>query len=568
MKSRDYNTLSARMRERPTFASAEEVIKKDYPLKLPNRRYIQLWNTPEISQFRGYQEDIDAVEANREQFQREQLDIQRVARETGVDTTTMDLVHEMMTHQRQQAGAMQEHMEGLADLNRQHMEGLRAEQRAELERLANAQNLAANRAAMAEQALVGLRDVALEHRNMIGQLAEQQGYRTQNIDNSHTTTNVVHNHHHMDENVHRHVMNLMQSHAAQFGEYARQQNLNADQMQRLLYEHLSRQQQQQAVIHIMRPMDEGNNMQVVQYAGNGGGPPGPPGPPGGGKIKVLKKQQKKPKKDTVEVSQNSIPPPAPPPPAPAPEPVPTIPASVPHYDIGTPEPPRQRRPTRSPSVARASRARSRAPWRKSAEDPPAMPPPDPVIARGRPKRTSAEEESSVAPVAARPKAKARARSVSVASVAETVYYPEDTLQPAPKRRGRPRKESLPPPIILPTHEAAQEHADQEVAEVRRRAREMMNQESVAKNIAKFARPKAKAKARARTAKGLPVPQSAPPPDNAKPRVRKVAITKTKQASDGTLVKRGRGRPKGSVSKKKREDPVVEAELKRLEGVVV
>ena len=57
-----YEHLAAKMREAPTFAVAEDVIKKDYPLKLPSRRSIQLWNTPEISQFRGYQEDLDVEE--------------------------------------------------------------------------------------------------------------------------------------------------------------------------------------------------------------------------------------------------------------------------------------------------------------------------------------------------------------------------------------------------------------------------------------------------------------------------------------------------------------------------
>jgi len=556
MKSRDYNTLTARMREKPTFATAEEVLKKDYPLKLPDRRWIQLWNTPEISQFRGIQDEIDATEANREQHEREQAEIRQVARETGVHTPDMDMVHELLTHQRQQGAAMQEHMQGLAELNRQHMEGLRAEQRAELERLANAQNLAANRAAMAEQALMGLRDVALEHRNMIGQLAAQTGHVQQNIDNS-AITNIVHNHHH-DENVHRHVMNLMQSHAAQFGEYARQQQLSTEQMQRLLYEHLSR-NPPQPVIHIMRPPDEG--MQVVQFSGSGP----PPGPPGGGKVKAtIKKQPKKPKKEEAVGGPPAPPAPPPPPPAPAPEPVPTIPATVPHYDIGTPPPPRQRRPTRSPSVGRATRARSRAPWRGGAEDPPAMPQPEPVIAAARAKRTTAEE-SSAAPVAARPKAKARARSVSVASEAETVFYPENSapLQPAPKRRGRPPKAV--PPAILPTHEAAMQQEEQEVQEVRRRGKEMAMQARVVANHAKFARPKATAKARARVAKGLPpVPEAAVP--DSKPRVRKVAITKNTSA-DATLVKRGRGRPKGSLGKKKR-DALFEAELKKLESAVV
>ena len=33
-----YEHLAAKMREAPTFAVAEDVIKKDYPLKLPSRR--------------------------------------------------------------------------------------------------------------------------------------------------------------------------------------------------------------------------------------------------------------------------------------------------------------------------------------------------------------------------------------------------------------------------------------------------------------------------------------------------------------------------------------------------
>ena len=59
MKNRDYESLAAGMRVEPTFASAEAVLKKDYPLKLPDRRWIAMWNTPEISQFRGIDEDAD-----------------------------------------------------------------------------------------------------------------------------------------------------------------------------------------------------------------------------------------------------------------------------------------------------------------------------------------------------------------------------------------------------------------------------------------------------------------------------------------------------------------------------
>ena len=62
-----------------------------------------------------------------------------------------------------------------------------------------------------------------------------------------------------------------------------------------------------------------------------------------------------------------------------------------------------------------------------------------------------------------------------------------------------------------------EHEEQEVAEVRRRAKEMQLQAKVMANVAKFARPKAKPKPR--PTKSLPLVPEAAVPDK-KPRVKK------------------------------------------------
>ena len=112
---RSYEQMAAGMREAPTFAIAERVIEQDFKVKLPDRRYIQLWNTPEIGQFRGYQEDLDEAEEGRAQHAREQMEIQQAARETGASAPDMGVVHEMLSHQRQQQEAMRAHVE---DLNR------------------------------------------------------------------------------------------------------------------------------------------------------------------------------------------------------------------------------------------------------------------------------------------------------------------------------------------------------------------------------------------------------------------------------------------------------------------
>ncbi len=80
------------------------------------------------------------------------------------------------------------------------------------------------------------------------------------------------------------------------------------------------------------------------------------------------------------------------------------------------------------------------------------------------------------------------------------------------------------------------------------------------NAAKVMRPRAKPKAKAAAAR--PVPEAAPP--DQKPRVRKVAL-KASAPLPGTLEKRPRGRPKGSLGKKKR-DALLDEELRRLAAV--
>jgi len=78
-----YSEFAAKMRERPTFAVAEKVLQQDYKLKLPNRTFIQLFNTPEISQFRGYQNELDEAEKRRQTLQKERMEIGTIARGAG-----------------------------------------------------------------------------------------------------------------------------------------------------------------------------------------------------------------------------------------------------------------------------------------------------------------------------------------------------------------------------------------------------------------------------------------------------------------------------------------------------
>ncbi len=64
MKERDYECLRA-MRVAPTITTAEEVIRTQPKIKLPDRRAITLWNSPELAQFRGVSEGLNEAEERR-----------------------------------------------------------------------------------------------------------------------------------------------------------------------------------------------------------------------------------------------------------------------------------------------------------------------------------------------------------------------------------------------------------------------------------------------------------------------------------------------------------------------
>ena len=135
---------------------------------------------------------------------------------------------------------------------------------------------------------------------------------------------------------------------------------------------------------------------------------------------------------------------------------------------------------------------------------------------------------------------------------EDAFFPDDDEAPPPKRSQ----------VVLPTDEEAA--AFEEDDAFRRRRGAAMKTKMLA-NAAKVMRPRApRAKPKARATAARPVPESAPP--DQKPRVRKVAI-KASAPLPGTLEKRPRGRPKGSLGKKKR-DALLEEELRRLAAVEV
>jgi len=133
---------------------------------------------------------------------------------------------------------------------------------------------------------------------------------------------------------------------------------------------------------------------------------------------------------------------------------------------------------------------------------------------------------------------------------EEAFYPDEDEGPPPSKRSRP---------VLPTDEEAARFEEEDAF---RRRRTATLKTKLLANGATVTRPRAKLKPKPTAAR--PVPESAPPEQ--KPRVRKVAL-KASPPLPGTVEKRPRGRPKGSLGKKKR-DALLEEELRRLAAVEV
>jgi hypothetical protein len=336
----------------PTLTQAEEVIKRDFPLKLPARTFIRLWNTPETSQFRGVQESLDEEARNREDAEQERIEIRRAAREAGATTVDASLLHDALIQQRQSANALTANIDALNQTHQASLMGMAREQEASLERLAVEQHNAEQCARMADQAVAGLRDTVREESDRIRQMLYSNGVMRPADASASSSGPSPHD----ERNIHNQAMEMLRSYAQQFGAFMQQQRLGQVQMLELLKGLLRKHQEP-----------------LIAPADSGGSPPPPP--PGAGAVAMDDDRAAgssregmmmtgppppQPPMFTPGVSSGPPPPPPPaagaiaampPPPAPKPRPPPIVTNMVPKaipkanpnvqvFDISTPREPR------------------------------------------------------------------------------------------------------------------------------------------------------------------------------------------------------------------------------------
>ncbi len=445
-KSFDYDALVEGLRKVPTFDIAEEVARKDFKVKLPERRWLTILNSPEISQFRGIQEEMDASAMERNRVDRDKNAINKAAHDADASTPDMTFVQEAVNQQRSMASSFASHLSDMARAHAQRMAGQDLETKAELERLASLQSESEKKARMAEMALGTFRDIQDEDRLRLGRMLERAGVVHNHIDQS----SVVNNTTMLDTtNQHNQVLNLVNAHGHNFGQFMAQQNMNQVEMMRLLNEHVRR--NPAPVIHLMPPSGE-TPMDLEVFTG--GGPPPPPPPSGSVKVKKPTTTKKRdPRAIIVNRPGDSQQPPPAPPPTPIAVPIPTVPtaaADVAMFDIGTPRAKAGKGRGRSRSATRTE-ARPKVAWMRGMiedearipmSDPTSPPLPPPIIAapngpraisvpRGRKRNESLEtirypsgEPPQVKPKTA-PRAKAQAKAAPRTSSASTVRYPSE-----------------------------------------------------------------------------------------------------------------------------------------------
>jgi hypothetical protein len=271
MKERNYDALLAGMRPAPTLTSAEEVIRTQPKIKLPDRRAITLWNSPELGEFRGVGEDLERNETRKHAAAVERLDIDKAAREQGATVPDINFVHQAAQQEQRQAPAMAQHageMRGMVD---HATRAMAAEMKKAMEEVLMQNAAAANKQRVAEEAARGFRDTMAADMDRLR--AQAAAVVPPPVLPPNVTNNTVINQSHLEErSEHNAVINMMRFNMEHIGANMHAQNQSAAEVLADVREAVREQKQTQQnltqpVVFHMQP-NVVNNVVTV-----GGGPP-------------------------------------------------------------------------------------------------------------------------------------------------------------------------------------------------------------------------------------------------------------------------------------------------------
>ncbi len=581
MKERSYEALMSGMRQVPTITDAEDMIKNQPKIQLPDRRSIALWNSPELGEFRGVSGALDEEEERRHRARVEQLEIKKAAREGETAVPDINYVHEAMRANQQQAATMQQHAADMSGVVQQQQRAMHADMMDAMERLMKHQAEAQKKASIAEQVGNIRNDVFMDDRARLGSLVEAAGLQQTQVDNSVVNNTVINNLAEVSD--HRELIDAMRIHSQAIGQHMQEQNVTAVEAARHVAEAL-RKQPQAPVFHIYPQVNEVSATSSTQP---------PPPPPGAGAVRTGTRARAAPYDQPMAGVPVTLGPPPPPPPGSMgailtnPTPAPMIDSAVPQFNIGTPRRgtsetptypfglgnPRARARATTPRPKARSRSRGAAPAPMEEEVVPQYVP-KPRPSRAKPRSASATPVPTIGAAAAataivdgpdvipvpkaRAKAKARGRRsesperVPVSKRKASIKPASDQETPVLRPRAKSRARSIGPAVPADLPDLIPQLAP--IAKPRKKPNNTQRTSATAAAIGKDPKPESTTKPMAKSpvAKSKRVP-SAGPQGNRKPVVRKVSIAPVKLAG---------GLP-GSKGRKPRNKTPLVAEIEKL-----
>jgi len=200
-------------------------IVKDLKIKLPDRKYLFMYQSPEMQNFREMG-DLDAVARRKQDHRILREEVIETAREQGGNVPDIGHVAAAVTQQGNMAEALRQPMEGLAETVRWEPDGMRREAAREMEGLAAAAKAEANRVRIAEDVAKAHMDGMAADRDRFAEAAQAAGVAHNNVTHQYdqsdqrVTNNTMEQH-----NTHATMMNFMSHHEQQLAAFAQQQGL-------------------------------------------------------------------------------------------------------------------------------------------------------------------------------------------------------------------------------------------------------------------------------------------------------------------------------------------------------
>ena len=105
------------MRTALSWSDIDRDIATQPKVKLPDRRFLNLWNSYDLSQFRAAEEDWRDWEAQKDEVTRRQLETRQVARDTGSNTADLGFVADALDDSEQRERVMQQNQQNLAQID-------------------------------------------------------------------------------------------------------------------------------------------------------------------------------------------------------------------------------------------------------------------------------------------------------------------------------------------------------------------------------------------------------------------------------------------------------------------